>query len=65
MGKCRFGASLFMCVGHVVLYIFFAPKNCHIAILMGYLFDYELLCVWQFSVLRFYLPYIAIKTSEI
>lgn len=49
MGKCRFGASLFMCVGHVVLYIFFAPKNCHIAILIGYLFDYE--CIMGMAIL--------------
>lgn len=49
MGKCRFGASLFLCVGHAVLYIFFAPKNCHIAILIGYLFDYE--CIMGMAIL--------------
>ena len=39
--------------------------NCHIAILMVISLITNVLCVWQFSVLRFYLPYIAIKPSEI
>lgn len=50
MGKCRFGASLFLCVSGMLFYIyFFAPKNCHIAILIGYLFDYE--CVMCMAIL--------------
>lgn len=50
MGKCRFGASLFyVCRACCFIYIFFASKNCHIAILMGYLFDYE--CVMCMAIL--------------
>ena len=50
MGKCRFGASLFyVCRACCFIYIFFAPKNCHIAILIGYLFDYE--CVMCMAIL--------------
>lgn len=39
MGKCRFGASPFFCVGHAVLYIYFLRQR--IAILIGYHFDYN------------------------
>lgn len=50
MGKCRFGASLFLCRACCFIYIyFFAPKNCHIAILIGYLFDYE--CIMGMAIL--------------
>lgn len=50
MGKCRFGASLFyVCRACCFIYIFFAPKNCHIAILIGYLFDYE--CIMGMAIL--------------
>lgn len=52
MGKCRFGASLFLCRACCFIYIYiyiFAPKNCHIAILIGYLFDYE--CIMGMAIL--------------
>lgn len=51
-GKCRFGASPFSCVSGMLYYIFFfifASKNCHIAILIGYLFDYE--CIMGMAIL--------------
>lgn len=47
MGKCRFGASLFLC--RACCFIYIAPKNCHIAILIGYLFDYE--CIMGMAIL--------------
>lgn len=49
MGEVSFRRFPFLCVGHAVLYIFFAPKNCHIAILIGYLFDYE--CIMGMAIL--------------
>ena len=49
MGKRRFGASLFFVSGMLFYIYFFAPKNCHIAILIGYLFDYE--CIMGMAIL--------------
>ena len=50
MGKCRFGASLFyVCLACCIIYFFFASRNCHIAILIGYLFDYE--CIMDMAIL--------------
>lgn len=49
MGKCRFGASLFLGSGMLFYIYFFASKNCHIAILIGYLFDYE--CIMGMAIL--------------
>ena len=38
MGKCRFGASLFLCVGHVVLYIRAGKGKIHFFILLVFRF---------------------------
>lgn len=50
-GKCRFGASLFCVYRVAALFVFFifASKNCHIAILIGYLIGYE--CVTSMAIL--------------
>lgn len=66
MGKCRFGASLFyVCRACCFIYIFLRQRIAILPYQKVISLITNALWVWQFSVLRFYLPYIAIKTSEI
>ena len=52
MGEVSFRRFPFLCVSGMLYYMFFfvfVSKNCHIAILRGYLFDYE--CVMGMAIL--------------